>query len=201
MWQMMHERLRPRIQHLLHSGAIADPSEQEKVAYLLKTKKWNPYCLRHSAITYDGDSLPEFGLRKKVRWSMNSRQPARYMKKRMGNNLKSQILAREGIALDAALTEKPAVTVCPKCSYVNAAELKACSECDWPFSEKVNQQIKMEQKREVEALREQLRTVQENQDRKLGQIMNLIRQNPKLANVKPEVLSDLEIRQIGGPST
>lgn len=195
MWQMMHERLRPRIQKFLKSGAITDPQECEKIAYILKTRKWNPYCLRHSAITYDGDSLPEFALRKKVRWSMNSRQPARYMKKRMGNNLKGQILAREGIILDENLKEKPAVIVCPKCTYVNAFEQKACSKCDWPFSSKVNEQIKAEQKQEVDSLREQLKQMQELQDRKLARVVDLIRQNPLLANIKSEVLDGLEIRR------
>jgi hypothetical protein len=32
---------------------ITDPKEHEILQYLLRTKKWNPYCIRHSAITYD----------------------------------------------------------------------------------------------------------------------------------------------------
>src|SRR5215216_1980017 len=90
MWTMM-QQLKRRIVRLLENGEIKDPKEQEILRYLLKTKKWNPYCIRHSAITYDSDSLPEFALRKKVRWSMNSKQPSRYIKRRMGNNLKMQI--------------------------------------------------------------------------------------------------------------
>ena len=51
---------------------------------MLRTKKWNPYCIRHSAITSDSDYLPEYALKKKVRWSMNSRQGSRYIKKKNG---------------------------------------------------------------------------------------------------------------------
>jgi hypothetical protein len=32
---------------------------------------------------------PEYTLKKKVRWSMNSRQGSRYIKRRMGDELKS----------------------------------------------------------------------------------------------------------------
>ena len=59
---------------------------------LLNTKKWNPYCIRHSSITHDSDYLPEYALKKKVRWSMNSRQGTRYIKTRLGNELKEKIL-------------------------------------------------------------------------------------------------------------
>jgi len=77
------KQLRERIIRLLHKGEIKEQHEREKVEYLLKTKKWNPYCIRHSAITADSDYLPEYALKKKVRWSMNSKQGSRYMKKRM----------------------------------------------------------------------------------------------------------------------
>jgi hypothetical protein len=58
--------------------------------YLLNTKRWNPYCIRHSSISSDSDFLPEYALKKKVRWSMNSKQGARYIKRRMGNDLKQK---------------------------------------------------------------------------------------------------------------
>ena len=75
LWTMM-KQLRMRIARMLESGAIDNDAEKEKLEYLLKTKKWNPYCLRHSAITNDSDYLPEFAVKKKARWSMNSRQGA-----------------------------------------------------------------------------------------------------------------------------
>ena len=62
----------------------------------LKVKKWNPYCLRHSSISSDSYFLPEYALKKKVRWSMNSKQGIRYIKRRIGDELKNQILVRNG---------------------------------------------------------------------------------------------------------
>jgi integrase/recombinase XerD len=93
MWTMM-KQLKNRILRLLETGSIIDKDERQKLEYLLKTKKWNPYCIRHSAITSDSDYLPEYALKKKVRWSMNSKQGSRYIKRRMGNDLKQKILVQ-----------------------------------------------------------------------------------------------------------
>jgi integrase/recombinase XerD len=94
------KQLRKRIERLLKNGEIIDKTEKEKLEYLLKTKKWNPYCIRHSAITADSDYLPEYSVKKKARWSMNSKQGTRYIKKRMGNELKNKILAYNGISIE-----------------------------------------------------------------------------------------------------
>ena len=95
-WDMMRQ-LKIRIKRLLDNNEITDTKEQEKLQYLINTKKWNPYCIRHSSITHDSDYLPEYALKKKVRWSMNSRQGSRYIKNRIGNELKKKILQYNGI--------------------------------------------------------------------------------------------------------
>jgi integrase/recombinase XerD len=84
------KHLKNRIISLLKAGEIKDDKERQNLEYLLRTKKWNPYCIRHSSITADSDYLPEYALKKKVRWSMNSKQGARYIKTRMGNDLKEK---------------------------------------------------------------------------------------------------------------
>jgi integrase/recombinase XerD len=134
LWTMM-KQLRKRIVKLLEQeGAIRDVQDREALQTLLKTKKWNPYCIRHSAITADSDFLPEYALKKKVRWSMNSRQGARYIKRTMGNDLKREILARSGIVSDdCTLKAKPAVSQCSRCRHINTAESKVCSKCGYPL--------------------------------------------------------------------
>lgn len=62
------KQLRQRIIRLLQNGEIHNQDDRKALEYLLKTKKWNPYCIRHSAITADSDYLPEYALKKKVRW-------------------------------------------------------------------------------------------------------------------------------------
>lgn len=128
MWTMM-KYLRSRIIRLVKEKSITDIKEKEKLEYLIKNKKWNPYCIRHSAITSDSDYLPEYALKKKVRWSMNSKQSARYIKRRMGNDLKQKILVQNGIISEQEIERKPSILNCPRCSLVNAIENKYCSKC------------------------------------------------------------------------
>jgi integrase/recombinase XerD len=90
-WDMMRQ-LKKRIMRLLDNNEITDTIENEKLKFFVTTKKWNPYCIRLSSITHDSDYLPEYALKKKVRWSMNSKQGSRYIKRRMGDELKKQIL-------------------------------------------------------------------------------------------------------------
>ena len=128
MWTMK-KYLISRIIRLVKEKSITDIKEKEKLEYLIKNKKWNPYCIRHSAITSDSDYLPEYALKKKVKWSMNSKQSARYIKRRMGNDLKQKILVQKGIISEQEIERKPSILNCPRCSLVNAIENKYCSKC------------------------------------------------------------------------
>jgi len=148
------KQLRERIIRLLKNGEINDQVEREKIEYLLKTKKWNPYCIRHSAITSDSDYLPEYALKKKVRWSMNSRQGTRYIKRRMGDELKEQILKRNGIIQQTETKIKLSILNCPKCDLVNAIENKYCSKCSYPLTPQAFDEIKNEEDRKLKILEE-----------------------------------------------
>src|SRR5581483_2630188 len=161
LWTIM-KQLRIRIERLLETGSVTDPKERQRLEYLLKTKKWNPYCIRHSAITYDSDFLPGFALNKKVRWSMNSKQPARYIKRRMGNDLKKQILARDGILPDDVIKQRPPVRDCPRCSLVNAIENKVCSKCGYPLTPEALEEIKARENTEIHALKVDISTLKED---------------------------------------
>jgi integrase/recombinase XerD len=118
------KQLGKRIIYLLENDSIKDEQEKQKLEFLLKTKKWNPYCIRHSSITYDSAYLPEYALKKKVRWSINSKQGSRYIKRRMGNDLKQKILVQNGIIPEQQIEIKPSVLNCPHCSLLNAVDNK-----------------------------------------------------------------------------
>ena len=195
MWTMM-KQLRQRVIRLIENSSLTSTEERQKLEHLIKTKKWNPYCIRHSAITADSDYLPEYALKKKVRWSMNSKQGARYIKRRMGDDLKNQILVRNGIISDESATahRKPSVLTCPRCSLVNAIDNKFCSKCSYPLTPQAYEEIKanediklrtMEQKHELD-----MKVMREEMNKQFGQIMSIIQQNPKLAQIKPEVLKE-----------
>jgi hypothetical protein len=174
MWTMI-KQLRNRIIRMLENGTITNREEKQKLEYILKSKKWNPYCLRHSAITSDSDFLPEYALKKKVRWSMNSKQGSRYIKKRMGNDLKRQILVHNGIVSDNEMQKKPAVLTCPRCMLVNSIETKYCSKCSYPLVPAAFEEIKEEENRKIKGIEERyqqdIRTMREEMENRFQQIL------------------------------
>jgi len=154
------KQLRKRIVRLLENGSITDESEYQKLELLIKTKKWNPYCIRHSAITSDSDYLPEYALKKKVRWSMNSKQGSRYIKRRMGNDLRQKILVQNGIISEQQIEKKPSVLNCPRCNLVNAIENKYCSKCSYPLVPSAFDEIKAAEDIKFRAMEERFNDMQ-----------------------------------------
>jgi hypothetical protein len=153
MWMMM-KQLCDRIIRMLKDGSIIDNEERQKLEFLIKTKKWNPYCLRHSAITSDSDFLPEYALKKKVRWSMNSKQGSRYIKRLMGNDLKEKILLYNGIITENEIQKKLSILKCPRCSLINAIENKYCSKCSYPLIPSAFDEIKEAENAKVQPIEE-----------------------------------------------
>jgi hypothetical protein len=193
MWRVM-KQLRNRIISVLQSGSITDEQEKQKLEFLIKTKKWNPYCIRHSAITYDSDFLPEYALKKKVRWSMNSKQGARYIKRRMGNDLKRQILIHNGILAGEEIQKKSSVSICPRCSLVNAIDNKYCSKCSYPLVPSAFEEIKVAEAMKIQSLQEKyeqdMKAIREEMNQQFAKIMLMVQQNPQLAYIKPEALNE-----------
>ena len=172
------KQLKERIKLLLEKGQITDLKEKEKLGHLCVTKKWNAYCIRHSAITSDSDYLPEYALKKKVRWSMNSKQGARYIKNRMGNELKNKILAYNGIISEKEVIKKPAFLICPRCEFANVVENQYCAECSYPLKPSAFDEIKAEEENRIKKLEEkyesQMKQMKNDIECKLQQIISKI---------------------------
>ena len=198
MWTMM-KQLRNRIVRLLESGSITNKEERQTLEHLLQTKKWNLYCIRHSSITSDSDYLPDYALKKKARWSMNSKQGSRYIKRRMGDDLKNQILVRNGIISEesAAAHRKLSVLSCARCSLVNAIDNKFCSKCSYPLTPQAYEEIKAQEDTKLREMEEKhkndIEKMREEMNQQFNKIMSLIQQNPILAQVKPEALTTKEL--------
>lgn len=194
LWTMM-KQLRIRIKRLLQNGSITNTEEREKIDFLLKTKKFNPYCLRHSAISADSDYLPEYALKKKVRWSMNSKQGTRYIKNRMGNDLKEKILQYNGIISENASKKKTSFIECTRCELVNAIENKYCSKCIYPLKPEAYDEIKGMEEKRIKTLEQKyendMKTFREDMNKQIREMMLMIQQNPKLSYVKPEILEKI----------
>src|ERR671919_610624 len=127
---------------MVETEAITDEGEKEKLRALLTTKKFNPYCFRHSSISHDSDFLPDYSLKKKVRWSMNSKQPSRYIKARMGKNLKQKILIQNGILSENEVKPKPTVLECGRWQMVCSFDSKYCISCSYPLTPLAYKEIK-----------------------------------------------------------
>ncbi|HET7643408.1 MAG TPA: hypothetical protein VFK40_07855, partial [Nitrososphaeraceae archaeon] len=190
-WDMMRQ-LKIRIKRLLENNEITDTKERDRLEYLVNTKKWNPYCIRHSSITNDSDYLPEYALKKKVRWSMNSRQGTRYIKTRLGNELKEKILQYNGITSDKEDKKISFILNCPKCELVNAIENKYCSKCSYPLTPQAFDEIKLDEDKRFNALKEvhnkEIISLRADMEEKFTHIISLIQQIPNLKYIKPEVL-------------
>jgi integrase/recombinase XerD len=192
MWTMM-KQLRHRIVRLLESGSITNNEERQKLEYLLRTKKWNPYCIRHSSITSDSDFLPEYALKKKVRWSMNSKQGSRYIKRRMGEDLKNQILVHNGIITEeyAVAQRKPSVLSCARCSLVNAVDNRFCSKCSYPLTPQAYEEIKAEEEEKFKAIEQKYDTDIALLKDAMLEMQQLLKNPEKVAEIlraaKPEI--------------
>jgi integrase/recombinase XerD len=131
---------------------------------------------------------------------MNSRQGSRYIKSRMGGDLKRAILTQNGIALGDydALRPKPAVHDCPRCNLINSLENKYCSKCSYPLVPDAFDEIKEAENSKLQILeekhRQQMKDLEEKMDRQFKQIMSMVQQNPTLAQLKPEALTKKTIQ-------
>jgi hypothetical protein len=137
----------------VESGSLSDQQKQ-KLEHLLRVKKWNPYCFRHSSISHDADHLPEYALKKKVRWSMDSKQGKRYIKHKMGDDVKNKILERCGIKIADSKQPQSISKICWRCNYVNRSESKYCerSGCNSPLTQLALDEIKASEKAKLQLL-------------------------------------------------
>src|ERR671931_2252321 len=125
---------------------------------------------------------------------MNSKQSSRYIKTRMGNDLKQKILVQNGIISEQQIERKSAVLNCPRCNLVNAIDNKYCSKCSYPLGPSAFDEIKEAENTKLQQLQEKyqqdIKAMREEMNQQFAQIMSMIEQNPKLAHIKPEVLKE-----------
>jgi hypothetical protein len=127
---------------------------------------------------------------------MNSKQGTRYIKRRMGEELKKQILERNGIIQQQSENKtKSSVLYCGRCDYVNPNENKYCSKCSYPLKPEAYEEIKSLEEKRIEKLEQKyendMKTLKDEMNNQFSQIIMMIQQNPKLSYVKPEILKKI----------
>jgi integrase/recombinase XerD len=85
---------------------------------------------------------------------MNSKQSVRYIKSRMGNDLKQKILIQNGIISEEQAHKKLSILNCPRCDLVNPIENKYCSKCSYPLVPSAFDEIKQAENNKLRQLEE-----------------------------------------------
>lgn len=171
LWKITNN-LRKSIKAMLAAGKIKDEKETQRLEYLLKTKKWNPYCFRHSAIRHDATYLPSYALTQKVRWVPNSKQAGRYMAMTLSEEVERTILAHDGIITEET-EPAPLNRICSRCETVNALEFRQCQKCGYALTRQALEEQMVEEsnlKEEVAQLKE---TVTKNNQEMLATFMQM----------------------------
>jgi hypothetical protein len=126
---------------------------------------------------------------------MNSRQGTRYIKNRLGNDLKEKILQHNGIISANENKKRTSIIDCPRCELVNAIENKYCSKCSYPIKPEAYDEIKSTEEKRIETLQQkyenEMKTLREDMNNQISKMMLMIQQNPKLSYVKPEILEKI----------
>jgi hypothetical protein len=118
----------------------------------------------------------------------------------MGNDLKEQILVHNGVISDSQKQKRPSVMICPRCSLINALDNKYCSKCSYPLVPSAFEEIKAAEDMKIQSLQEkyeqEMKSMREEMSQQFSRIMSMIQQNPKLAQVKPDALTNKKLAEI-----
>ena len=170
------------------------PEDKPKIKELLK-KPWNPYILRHSSLTDKSKILKEHVLRQHAGWSISSNMPQKYIHY-FGNESNESLLEAYGLMPRGQQIDHLKSKQCPNCSEPNKPDSKFCAKCRMVLTyDAYNETVEEKQQKEseVKELREkyeqEMKIMREEMNQQFTQIMSMIRQNPQLACIKPEVLS------------
>ena len=169
--------------------------DKQRISELLK-KPWNPYIRRHSALTEKSAILKEHHLRQFAGWSPGSNMHLKYLHY-FGNESNDSILQAYGIIPkegEAADILRP--KQCPNCNEPNKPDSRFCAKCRMVLTyDAYNETLEKQQEKESEVQKLQreyeqdMKTMREEMNQQFSQIMSMIQQNPKLAQLKPEVLT------------
>ena len=113
----------------------------------------------------------------------------------MGDELKEQILKRNGIMQQTESKVKLSILNCPRCELVNTIESKYCSKCSYPLKSEAYDEIKGMEEKRIKTLEQKyekdMKTFREDMNKQISEMMLMIQQNPKLSYVKPEILEKM----------
>jgi len=165
---------------------------------LLK-KPWNLYIRRHSALTEKSTILKEHTLRQHAGWSPGSQMHLRYLHY-FGNESKESLLEAYGLIDKGIQLDQLRPKQCPNCNERNKPESRFCAKCRMVLTYDVySETLENEKKKEseVQVLKEKyeqdIKSMREEMRQQFNQVMLMIQQNPKLAQIKPDALTNKKL--------
>jgi hypothetical protein len=174
------------------------PEDKKRIAELLK-KPWNPYIRRHSALTEKSMVLKESVLRQHAGWTPGSNMHLRYLHY-FGNESSESLLEAYGLVDHGIQIDQLKPKQCPNCTEPNKPDSRFCDKCRMVLTyDAYNETLEYQKKKEseVKTLKERheqdIRSIREDMNKQFTQVMEMIQQNPKLAQVKPEALKTKKI--------
>ena len=152
------------------------------------------YILRHSRATHLAKHLTEAQMCIYFGWVMGTQVVRRYIHL-SGKDVDNALISiNEGGHLKTEEEEyKIKSTKCKRCAETISPTMNFCSKCALPVNlnneytretelENENRQLKERYEKEIKIMRKEM-------NQQFAHIMTMIQQNPKLAHIKPEVLT------------
>jgi len=184
---MMYRRYRLVLFPRLLEDSNVRPEDKSKIRDLLR-KPWNPYIRRHSALTEKSIILKEHILRQHAGWSGRSQMHLKYLHY-FGNESNDSILEAYGIiSKDKRISDAMKPKQCPSCNAPAKPDSKFCANirCRMVLTyDAYNETVEEKQNkdRELQSVRERMTNIENI----------LVAIQPLLQQVKPEMLSKLQI--------
>lgn len=141
------------------------PQEDKSTIGGLLTKPWNPYIMRHSALTEKAKILRSHVLTQHAGWTITSKMPQIYIHF-FGNESSESILEAYGLTPKLRETDKMKSKQCPNCNEPNKPDSKFCGKCRMVlvYDEYVESLEKQKQKEiEVEEIKKRMTVIEEGQ--------------------------------------
>lgn len=100
----------------------------------------------------------------------------------MGEQLKKEILVRNGILSAEEIKQKPLIINCPRCNLTNQQENKYCSKCSYPLKPEAYDELKEKEENEIKRMKQQIQMLRESQN----EILECLKYPDKLIGVLRE---------------
>jgi hypothetical protein len=142
-------------------------------------------------LTEKSRMIREHPLRQYAGWSMRSQMHLKYIHY-FGNEACDNILEACGVVnKDKEQLETLRYKQCPNCNEPNKPDSLFCVKCRMVLTyDAYNETIEKEKQRESEVrnLKDRYEQDMKSVREQMNQIMMMVQQNPRLANIKPEIL-------------